>query len=148
MEYKICSMCNRKLKVINFYKNRKNKDGLRTECKECKKMYDRKNQYAKIHYHKIKGTKEHFLKINEYLREYNKRPEQAIKQKARERLRYNVKKKYIIKPKECSICGKNNVRIHGHHEDYNKPLDVIWCCDDCHIKIHIEKRDKKDILVF
>ncbi len=34
----------------------------------------------------------------------------------------------------CS-CGSKS-KSHGHHEDYNKPLQVIWVCPACHLKIH------------
>ena len=41
----------------------------------------------------------------------------------------------IEKPDRCSICGVLG-RIHGHHEDYTKPIDVIWCCQKCHVQLH------------
>jgi len=43
----------------------------------------------------------------------------------------------IKKPNCCTICGASG-RIHGHHEDYTKPLDVIWCCAHCHRQFHKE----------
>ena len=41
----------------------------------------------------------------------------------------------VQKPMVCSVCGETG-RIHGHHEDYTKPLDVIWCCAKCHVELH------------
>lgn len=42
----------------------------------------------------------------------------------------------LSKPSECEWCGDAHKRIHGHHEDYDKPLDVIWLCPPCHKKAH------------
>jgi methylphosphotriester-DNA--protein-cysteine methyltransferase len=44
-----------------------------------------------------------------------------------------VKKGEVYKPSSCSACNKKGI-IHGHHEDYNKPLDVVWLCPLCHGK--------------
>jgi hypothetical protein len=39
-----------------------------------------------------------------------------------------------IKKKVCKICGiKNTV---AHHEDYFKPLKLVWLCQKHHIKRH------------
>lgn len=35
----------------------------------------------------------------------------------------------------CVVCGKEEV--HGHHDDYDKPLEVIWLCDRHHKDHHI-----------
>lgn len=40
----------------------------------------------------------------------------------------------IIK-KPCQECN-STVRIHGHHDDYSKPLEVIWLCPLHHRRHH------------
>lgn len=42
----------------------------------------------------------------------------------------------IEKPSNCSMCGVIDEKLHGHHDDYNKPLDVRWVCVKCHHEIH------------
>jgi len=41
----------------------------------------------------------------------------------------------ITRPSICELCHSCG-RIIGHHEDYNKPIDVLWLCDSCHKKVH------------
>ena len=43
----------------------------------------------------------------------------------------NIRRGTIVKPSICSICGKSAI-IHGHHEDYSKPLEITWLCVNCH----------------
>lgn len=39
----------------------------------------------------------------------------------------------------CKKCGSTE-KTHGHHEDYSKPLDVVWLCPPCHRELHRQKR--------
>jgi ribosomal protein S27AE len=41
----------------------------------------------------------------------------------------------IPRPDRCEGCGRG-VRLHGHHEDYTKPLKVRWLCGSCHRLAH------------
>lgn len=34
----------------------------------------------------------------------------------------------------CEFCGDH--RVHAHHKDYSKPLEVIWLCPKCHHRLH------------
>lgn len=43
---------------------------------------------------------------------------------------------HIIRPTNCSNCLVD-CKPDGHHEDYNKPLEVIWLCKKCHVKVHM-----------
>jgi len=48
----------------------------------------------------------------------------------------------------CEKCGKGPVFKNGrsgveaHHCDYNKPLDVIWLCKECHHEWHKSNKAK------
>jgi hypothetical protein len=43
-----------------------------------------------------------------------------------------------IKRQPCEIC--ENPKTQGHHEDYDKPLDVRWLCDKHHKEEHKKKK--------
>ena len=64
----------------------------------------------------------------------------AYKDIARKKLNRAVFAGRIIKPDICEICGELSLIIHGHHEDYDKPLDVLWVCPGCHTDIHRSKK--------
>lgn len=34
----------------------------------------------------------------------------------------------------CEQCG--NTVVHAHHDDYDKPLDVRWLCQQHHVEVH------------
>lgn len=40
---------------------------------------------------------------------------------------------------ECAVCGTTE-RIHGHHPDYSRPLDVVWLCAKHHAEEHTRIR--------
>lgn len=48
----------------------------------------------------------------------------------------------ITKPNECERCGAD-WQLHGHHEDYAKPLEVVWLCAECHGARHREINEER-----
>lgn len=60
----------------------------------------------------------------------------AEKRKAKQLFDYAVKCGKFSKPTNCQDCNKPHSRLHGHHEDYSKPYDVVWLCPSCHKKRH------------
>lgn len=50
-----------------------------------------------------------------------------------------------LKKKGCVVCGILE-RVHAHHDDYSKPLDIVWLCLKHHQELHrssIVSRKKK-----
>ncbi len=86
----------------------------------------------------------------EKLKKYRKTPEGAekfrnaiyksiernrYKHNARVMVWYALKKGTLHRPKHCSVCKKEK-KPYAHHEDYGKPLEVIWLCRQCHSDLH------------
>ena len=159
---KMCSKCKELKDLSGFYKNYKSKDGLSYQCKACQKVYhqsqhikDQKKAYAAsdIGREAVKRaatkykTSEKGKKSN---REWKKtdagkacvnKSSARYREKHKEKLKSHwalksaIKKGDVIRPDLCSLCGASGI-IDGHHEDYSKPLDVIWVCRQCHADIH------------
>lgn len=43
-------------------------------------------------------------------------------------------KNNLLKRQPCVICGKETT--HGHHDNYDRPLDVVWLCPKHHGERH------------
>lgn len=134
---KKCFKCNRVLDISEYYKHPQMKDGHLNKCKDCTKkdvseryrlVFDDRAEYEK----KRNKTK----KRKEQARLYTKRAREKSPEKyhAHNVVAGAIKRGILIKPSVCCICGKAGI-IHAHHEDYEKPLDVVWVCVRCHRKI-------------
>lgn len=145
---KICFKC-RKLKDISeFYTHSGMSDGHLNKCKECakkdsKKRYENNFEYIQ-NYEKSRNLNENRKKYKkEYREKFKSKNLQKIKSESI--LNNVIRDGKIKKPNECELCHKkipqNACRgsLHAHHEDYSKPLDVIWVCPKCHKKIHKNK---------
>jgi hypothetical protein len=63
----------------------------------------------------------------------------TARQFARAVLNQEIRAGRITRPDTCARCGEKpgfsaygRSKIHGHHSDYNKPLEVTWLCVRCH----------------
>ena len=79
--------------------------------------------------------REYRLKNADKYKEYrtNWRKKNKAKIEAHDKLNNAIRCGLVIR-KPCIICG--DPKSHGHHEDYSKPLDVIWLCCMHHNKLH------------
>jgi len=60
-----------------------------------------------------------------------------------------VKKGVIIQKVRCEDCGQTKTfedgrtGIQAHHDDYSKPLEVRWLCQECHHEWHKNNQAKE-----
>ena len=141
---KRCSKCKEHKSFNEFHSHKKTSDGKYSQCKSCRAIATRKdyenrkeailkygNAYRKTEAGKLTRKREH-LKARE------NSPE---KYKARYMVKNAIRDRKLKKRNSCELC--HNSPTHGHHEDYSKPLDVIWLCPGCHQKLHNSYRNKK-----
>lgn len=55
---------------------------------------------------------------------------------------HNYVTRKLTNPHICEKCS-SDFHVQGHHEDYSKPLDVIWLCSKCHMKRYREIREEQ-----
>jgi hypothetical protein len=79
--------------------------------------------------------KEWRTKNPQLYRSYVKRWQKTNKEKhnSHQKVHTAIKNGTLVRRENCEECGKE-CKTEGHHEDYNKPLDVIWICRRCHAK--------------
>ena len=105
---------------------------------EKRKAYDRlkARRYLELHRDEVNQKKRARRKRNPLYwleRELQRDP---LKFPANRKVRTQVQLGKIKKPTHCEECLEPSVILHGHHEDYSKPLEVQWLCPKCHGKRH------------
>ena len=58
----------------------------------------------------------------------------------------NAIKSGVLKKKDnCEVCNADGgeTGLIKHHEDYNRPLFIMWLCRSCHSVIHAYKKKMK-----
>lgn len=153
---KACNRCGDRKATTEFYRNCKASDGLTTLCKSCIK--ESQQQYREANAERLR----------EYDRSRSRKPQRIEAARRRHlsagsnpetqaRRRANHKKwaaqnsqklaaemaaknavrdgKLFRQP--CERCGTTK-HVHAHHEDYSKPLDVMWLCPRHHGERHRE----------
>ena len=112
---KTCFKCRRSLPYDEFYVHNQMADGRLGKCKDCTK----------------RDVRERYKNDRSKVEAYDKaRKAGSPKVRAQSMARNAVARGKLIKG-PCADCGTTE-RIHGHHEDYSKPLDVVWLCPRHH----------------
>jgi len=134
---KQCFKCKKLKPLEEFYMAKSTKDKHVGKCKKCT-IQDVKNRAVleadKIAEYEIKRNKTEKRKLcnKKHIIEWRlKYPERY---KAHTALNNAVRDGKIIRPSICEVCGKES-SLHGHHHNYDFPLDVIWLCAECHAQI-------------
>jgi ribosomal protein S27AE len=135
---KECFKCKTVKPIDGFYKHQRMADGHLNKCIECTK----------------KDASNHRDKNLEKIRAYDRERAKNIKRiKASKEITRNWSqedkrrsiahsavsraiKNGILAKAACFRCG--DTKSLAHHEDYDKPLDVIWLCQPCHKQRHKE----------
>ena len=127
-----CTFCHTEKQDDQFYIQ----NGYRNpKCKECRKEYRKARyredpefhrSYDRMRYLRPERKKQIYDSLN---RQHELHPE---KYNARQKTKQAVKRKKIVRPDKCSMCGLSAAQIEAHHDDYKNYLHVAWVCTRCH----------------
>ena len=125
---KICRKCELTKPLSEFYRHKKMADGHLNFCKQC--VCERVGIHREINIDRIR----------EYDRNRGRRKSISPYPKKQKNAAQKVGRAIeicVMSRKPCVICG--NQKSEGHHQDYNKPYDVVWLCSQHHRRLHYNR---------
>jgi len=138
---KECFKCKTVKPLTEFYKHSEMGDGHLNKCKECTKNDANKHRAENLEkireYDRKRGKLAHRVaQRTEVNRAW--RAEDVRRQKCHSAVRAAIISGKLVKT-PCEKCGE--IKSLAHHEDYDKPLDVMWLCQPCHKQRHKELKE-------
>jgi len=151
---KTCKTCGIEKDISEFSKGLRGLYGVRAHCKICcnlyKKQWGEENRDRVICYSRnwYQSNTDKALEAVKNWRDSNPGVRDEINKRYADRNPEKIKSHRIVHQavrdgllvKSRCPCGSINVQ--GHHEDYSKPLEVVWLCPRCHTRLHIDRGDR------
>ena len=132
---KQCFKCKRDLPMSDFYRHPQMGDGHLGKCKDCTKadVSYRERWLRRTNPEWVARERQRCVAKQTL---YNVVAERKwpYKLHARRAVALAIRRGAIKKPGHCQRCGLEfpKARIHAHHDDYARPLDVTFVCAACH----------------
>ncbi len=143
---KECFKCKAVKPLEEFYKHSGMADGRLNKCKECTKNDATKHRNQNLE--KIRAYDRSRSKEPERIKaatEITKawRAEDSRRNRVHSAVARAIRNGDLVR-QPCVRCGE--AKSVAHHEDYDKPLEVVWLCQPCHKQRHkeIDNRSKHD----
>lgn len=146
---KTCKGCGIEKENDDFYVLAGNRDGLTGKCRVCIRDGVRKNRADHVDYYREfdrqrsndenrvagriaynqteRGREVRSVSVKTWI---DNNPD---KRKAQNAVNNAIRDGRLFR-QPCEECG--SMKVHGHHADYSKPLEVQWLCAACHTKEH------------
>lgn len=156
MDTQGCRKCGETKALTEFYAAKTGR--IDTVCKECRKAGVRANRASKLDYYRAYDRKrfrelretdpeayraktmagKNGPNVNEHKLAWRERNEE--KRRAHLAVQTAKASGRLVPSETCQHCGRKPERIEAHHEDYSKPLEVLWLCRQCHARLHEARR--------
>lgn len=150
---KTCRKCGAEKNLEEFYRHAQMADGHLNICKDCVKERVLEHRAANLEriqaYDRERGQLTHRKAANRARAAQYNDADRVRRSRAKHPDAYrayiavqNALKRGDLKAAPCERCGYA-VGVHAHHEDYSKPLDVVWLCRNCHGERHREINEER-----
>jgi len=133
-----CSRCKRWLFDADYYLDRRTPNGLKAQCKRCHTESSVRTRDSDNHrrIRRESASRSRGINPGRFQQKERARPRRSgPKVDARQMVYLALRIGALTKPVRCSGCGKKK-RLTAHHNDYKKPLDIVWLCYLCHAQEH------------
>lgn len=139
---KVCTKCGKEKPINEFTPHITCKTG-RGSCRKCASAYTKRWRLQNLEYRK-QWEKKNDSRIERRM-QHNARVEawrklNPEKVKAKDAV-HSALSKGTLNRQPCEVCGAE--KVHAHHPDYSKPLDVQWLCPTHHAKVHLSQRQSQ-----
>ena len=117
---KECSVCHEIKPVSEFSKQKGNKDGIRSKCKECDKQHNKQyyeNNAEKIRQQHKQYREDNAEKIRDYQKQYNKDNAEKVRQRVKQYHENNAEK---IREYQKQYNKDNAEKVRERRRQYNK----------------------------
>lgn len=144
LRYRRCKDCLAEYKHNHYLKHRQEyidrsrrwREGRHEQYISYLRDYYRKNKdellkRARDYYLSDRGRELNRLRS----RRYRQTDEGRLKERARKVVSYALSRGDLTRPDRCEMCNQEAF-LEAHHPNYNRPLDVVWLCKQCHENIH------------
>lgn len=114
-------------------------------CPECKKEVNRQqnNTWVDANRDRVRANHMRWYYRHEHAVDQNNRKrvkqwklDNIEKVRAEQAVHIALRRGDMVRPTQCGQCQKT-AKIHAHHPDYTKPLNVLWLCVSCHKLTHL-----------
>ncbi len=131
---KRCFKCLVVKPLSEFYRHKNMRDGHLNKCIDCALADVKKYRLGNLDriraYDRKRGARQTHESTKAYRAKYPER------YRANNMLNNHLRAGNMSR-KPCEVCGSEE-KIHGHHDDYSKPLDVRWLCPVHHKAVHAD----------
>ena len=133
---KKCPQCEKTKSADDFYRNDKMTSGFLSKCKSCVCSNVRKHRLQNIE--KARQYDSERAKTDKRIASSIEQTKKWRGQDSRRAKCHSAVARAVksgrLSRLPCSVCG--NAKSIAHHEDYDRPLDVVWYCQEHHKARH------------